>query len=343
MTIAFRKIQKETSYLDPNRDFQLTKTEFEIRFDPLTGETGRIVSVNPAEVAPLDLEGLVNESLQIGCPFCSNTIDKTTARFPPDLVPDGRIQRGKATVIPNITPFDAYPAICLISDDHFIPLRGFTRELLSDAFTACQDFFKSVSLVNPEVDCFSINWNYMPPAGSSLIHPHLQPLAGDTPTNVQRELIRASHEYVTHYITHFWRDLVEKEEALGERYLGRTGRVVWLSPFVPLGYYPDVMAVFWDRSDLLELEEEDFSDFSVGLAKVLQVYEDLGIYGLNLSLFSGVKGDSTLWVHSRIVPRCLPRSIGNSDITYFGILHKEPVSVMKPEDLASKLRPLFTS
>ena len=342
MTIPFRKIVRETRYLDPNKDFEMTRINFEIRFDPLTNTTGRIVNLDASPPDPPDLDALVEKSLQIGCPFCREAIEMRTAKFPPDLIPDGRIQRGKAIVIPNIIPLDTHAAICLFSDDHFISLEGFSSELLSEAFLACQDFFHKVVSTSPEVIYFSINWNYMPPAGSSLIHPHLQPIAGQTPTNAQNELVRASHEYVTHYITHYWRDLVDKEEELGERYLGKIGRVIWLVPFVPTGLYPDTMAVFWECPDLLELEEQDFFDFSCGLVKVLRFYHSLGIYSLNLSLFSGAKGDTTLWVHSRITPRSFPRPIGNSDITYFGMLHREPVAVMKPEEMASRLKPHFS-
>ncbi len=343
MAIAFRKIIRETGYLDPNNEFEMIRTHFEIRFDPLTNATGRVLGGNTPMPEPPDIEGVVRRSLEIGCPFCKGAIETRTGKFPRELIPDGRIHRGSAVVIPNIIPFETFAAICLFSDEHFIPLEGFKPELWKDALLACQDFFRRVASAKPEVACFSINWNYMPPAGSSLVHPHLQPIAGETPTNTQRELVRASHEYVSRHMTHYWRDLVEREEELGERYLGELGRVVWIAPFVPTGLYPDTMAVFRECPDLLELEEQDFFDFSCGLVKVLRFYHSLGIYGINFSLFSGPDGDPTLWVHSRITPRSFPRPIGNSDITYFGMLHKEPLSLMKPEEMASRVKPLFSS
>lgn len=342
MTIEFKKITREATYLDPRNGFEPTRIHFEIRFDPLTNTTGRIMNVDAPMPDPPNLDALVKRSLEIGCPFCKEAIDHETGKFPAELVPDGRIQRGKAVVIPNIVPYDTYSAICLFSDAHFIPLDGFSPELLSDGFLACQDFFRKVLSTNPDVIYFSINWNYMPAAGSSLVHPHLQPIAGETPTNTQKEIMRASHEYVTHHVTHYWRDLVEREKELGERYFGKTGRVAWIAPFVPTGLFPDAMAVFRECPDLFELEEKDFYDFSCGLVKVLQFYKSLGIYSLNLSLFSGPKGQPTVWTHSRITPRSFPRPIGNSDITYFGMLHKEPISVMKPEVMASRLKPQFS-
>jgi galactose-1-phosphate uridylyltransferase len=342
MTIEFRKISGQTAYLDPRNDYKLKRAHFEIRLDPLTNATGRIVAVDAPIPDPPDFNAVIERSLEIGCPFCKEAIENKAAKFPPDLIPDGFLKRGKAVVIPNIVPFDNHPAICLFSEDHFIPFEGFTVQLLSDAFLACQDFFRIVVSSNPNAIYFSINWNYMPAAGSSLVHPHLQPIAGENPTNMQKELIRASHEYVTHHLTHYWRDLIQTEEELGERYLGRFGRVDWLTPFVPTGLYPDTMAVFRECPDLLQLEEQDFFDFSSGLVRILRFYQSLGIYSLNLSLFSGANDAPTTWVHSRITPRSFPRPIGNSDITYFGTLHREPISAMKPEEMASRLKPQFT-
>ena len=343
MAVEFKKITGENTYLDPNHNFEIKRATFEIRFDPLTQATGRIVHIRVPKPDPSDRDRMVERSLEIGCPFCGDSMARMAAKFPPDLAPDGRIQRGRATVIPNVIPFDAYAAVCLFSDDHFIPLDGFSPDLLRDAFLACQDFFLRVAAKNPEARYFSINWNYMPPAGSSIVHPHLQPIAGETPTNAQKELIRGCHEYVTHNLTHYWRDLIEKERALGERYVGRIGKTIWMIPFVPNGFYPDTMAVFWDCLDVLQLGEEDILDFSCGLAKVLRFYHSMGIYSLNLSLFSGRRGDSTLWLNAKITPRFFPRPIGNSDVTYFGLLHREPISLMKPEDIASRMKVFFSS
>jgi len=343
MGITFKKITGQTSYLDPRQDFELTQRHFEIRFDPLTQQTGRIVNIGGLSPDPPDLDALVKRSLEIGCPFCTEAMDTMAAKFPEDFAPEGRIRRGEAVVIPNVIPFDAHAAICVISADHFIPLDGFTAEALGDALLACQDFFGRWASESSEGLYLSINWNYMPPAGSSIVHPHLQPIAGQTPTNAHRELIRACHEYVSHHMTHYWRDFVEKEADLGERYLGRTGKAVWTVPFVPSGFYPDTMAVFWECVDLLMLEEQDFLDFSRGLVTVLRFYHSLGVYSFNLTLFSGRQGDTTLWAHSKITPRCLPRPIGNSDVTYFGLLHREPIAVMNPEDMASRMRPFFST
>ena len=50
----------------------------------------------------------------------------------------------------------------------------------------------------------------------------------------------------------FWDELIEREEAAGERFVARTGGIVWLCPFAPQGQ-KEVWAVFEERSDFREL------------------------------------------------------------------------------------------
>jgi galactose-1-phosphate uridylyltransferase len=102
------------------------------------------------------------------------------------------------------------------------------------------------------------------------------------------------------------------------------------------------MAVFCERIHLLEMDEQDFGDFSRGLTNLLRSYFALGIDSFNLSLLSGVKGDPSLWVHSRITPYYPRHAFRSNDATCFEMLHNEPISLMKPEEMAARLRPYFS-
>jgi hypothetical protein len=48
-------------------------------------------------------------------------------------------------------------------------------------------------------------------------------------------------------------------------------------------------------------------------------------------------------VNARICPRLLPRPIGNSDIAYPQMMHKEPFTVRPPEAVCKKAREFFRS
>ena len=55
-----------------------------------------------------------------------------------------------------------------------------------------------------------------------------------------------------------------REEAAGERFIGRTDGIVWLCPFAPQGQ-KEVWAVFENRSDYREVSDEDLSTLSRGV------------------------------------------------------------------------------
>ncbi len=42
MNIFFKRIKSKTRFLNPIKGFSLDEIPFEIRYDPLTGETGRV-------------------------------------------------------------------------------------------------------------------------------------------------------------------------------------------------------------------------------------------------------------------------------------------------------------
>ena len=112
----------------------------------------------------------------------SNILQGPWQALIPDLVPEGRVQRGEAVVFPNLSPYDEHSAVAVMCREHFISPSGFTPGILSDAFRACIDYFDHFAHF-PGTDFPLVCWNYMPAAGSSQVHPHLQVYATDVPGN----------------------------------------------------------------------------------------------------------------------------------------------------------------
>ena len=78
-------------------------------------------------------------------------------------------------IFPNIAPYDSLGAVATFGSRHYIPMTDFQPEHIASAFGFALDFFRRIEATgHPESVYHLINWNYMPPAGSSLIHPHLQ-------------------------------------------------------------------------------------------------------------------------------------------------------------------------
>jgi len=342
VTIEFKIETLLSRVLNPLSNFDETQIYAEIRTDPLTGRTSLVHSFGreSRRWSTPRLNELIEKSLAGGCPFCPSSIDQLTPKFTPDLLPEGRFHLGECYVFPQVIPYANYSAVTVLSSQHFMSLTDFTQEILTDGFSACQAFLKRVFEYDPEVKHCYITWNYMPSAGGSLIHPHLQPHAEYTPSNYLRELTEASRRYYELNQTNFWSDLIAKEVELGERYIGAVGDISWLSTFAPKGLFIDLTAVFQGKNSILDLSPNDFDCFSQGLKRILSYMSDQSLYSFNLALYSGVKGEDYFWTHARIVSR-FTHHLDSSDIGCTQLLLDEPLCVVTPEDTCRELKEYF--
>ncbi len=341
MTFPFRKIKTQTRLLNPFRDFTPDKIPLEVRFDPLTGQTGRVFNLH-YKCEPTDWTDIVKQSQKSFCPFCEAALEKSTPLFPQDLIPEGRIRLGEATLIPNLVPFDKYAGVCIMTHRHFVPLQDWSPENMLDAFAASQRFLKEIAARDPAVNYFCINWNFMPPAGSSIVHPHLQPNCGEVPTNEHRLQIEGSQAYREKTGRSYWDDFMAAERDERRRYIGEIGSTFWTMSFVPQSFLPDVMCLFRNHGSLLHVGENELDSFLRGLCGVLKHFHNNNVSSFNLSIFS-VRDDADFRVNARISPRLLPRPIGNSDIAYLQMLHKEAFCVSLPESECVKISDIFSN
>lgn len=339
MSISFKKVKAENRLINPFKDFSLDEIPLEIRFDPLTGQTGRVFDV-PFKVEPTDLSDVIQRSKEMFCPFCPEALEKSTPLFPEEVIPEGRIRVGEASLIPNLVPFDKYAGVAILSHQHFIAIEDLTLETMRDAFFAAQMFIKRVFELDPNVNFCSINWNYMPPAGSSLVHPHIQVNCGEVPTNEHRAQIEGSRKYYEENGTSFWQDFIKAEKGHKERYIGETGSSFWVMSYVPQGFLPDIWCLFPEHCSVADFGEVELVSFLGGLSKILKYLSRKNIFSFNLSMFS-MREDEHFRVNAKICPRLYPRPIGNSDQAYLQMLHKEPFCLRPPESVCQKVREVF--
>jgi UDPglucose--hexose-1-phosphate uridylyltransferase len=325
-----------------NGEFHEAAIPLEFRFDPLTGRTCRIVEYAPERIIRPNLTTLERKSKKLNCPFCKPNIDKFTPQFPANLIPEGVIRQGKAVAFPNRGPYDIYGVVVTISDRHFIPLKEFDAETVHDALLAAQQYIKSVQDADPRAIYHFIAWNYMPPSGGSLVHPHLQSNAGYYPTDYQQQILQASEKYFQEHGTNYWSDLLREEKKNAQRYIGQVGHTEWLTSFVPKGRLSDVVAVFPGKASVAELTKWDLEDFTHGLLKVFDYIDDLNLISFNMSTYSGFDKDR-FWAHVRITPRglLLYSPIETSDQFYYQIMQDENICILPPETVAEELRKRF--
>lgn len=340
MSISFKKINDKMRFLNPFKDFSMDEIPFEIRYDPLTGQTTRVFNLPYKPIERPDFKDHIEKSRGAMCPFCPESIDKSTPLYPKEIVPDGRVRVGEACLVPNLLPLDRYTGVCVITHKHFIAIEDFTPEIIKDAFTAALIFINKVAEHDPAVHFFNINWNYMPPAGSSIVHPHLQVNCGEIPTRQQYLQMEASAQYYQENGRTFWEDYITAERELAERHLIDMGSVFWTMSFAPHGALPDLWCIFSDCDSLLHLKNNELGHFLRGLATAIRYIHEEGLYSFNVSLFSGRDNDH-LRVNARVTPRLLLREIGNSDQTYYQVLHREPTTMKPPESMREKVKTLF--
>ncbi len=338
MPLAFKSTRRRTGFLDPFNRFEPKTLEVELRRDPLTGDSARILDWRARPLGPVDHSLFLERKPPFPCPFCPENLDKMAARFLPREVPEGRLVQGQAVCIPNAFPYESVNAVIILGREHYLAPRDFSPGLLADALWLARRAFARLAR---GYTYGSVNWNSMMPAGAGLIHPHFQIAAGPGPTRFQAGLLRRVRAYA---IRHPGRGLVEDylqaTRRQGERWLGRLGPAAWLTPFAPRALY-DVMALLPSGRGLGELSRGQVEKLAQGIHRVLVYFQETGIAAFNFSLHTRLDGRAPLPTMLRLVSRVEIPPLGVDEINFFEKLHDEMVTFIRPEHLAAELRPAW--
>lgn len=342
--IDFRLVESSSTFLHPRKDFKPVSVRFQVRFDPLTGRTGHFSHFGAIKAQELDPSHYLKPEIKGFCPFCLDQRDAYTPKFADSVIPEGRLSRGEASLIPNLFPYDIHSGIVVMTDDHLIPLEGFSEGRLVDALTLGTDFLKKVAGIDPTLSYHVGTWNYMPPSGGGLVHPHQQYFATNNPGNQFIDELRESEAFRARHQANYWSELVREERSRQERYIGSTGPVEWLASFVSMGILGEIMAIIPSCFSITDLTHDHVSGLARGLAKIFRYYKDAGIPSFNAAWFFGPQGQDHFSSHFRIIPRTFLNVRDFApDLNFFQALLAEPVSVTMPEQLCDEVRPYFSS
>jgi UDPglucose--hexose-1-phosphate uridylyltransferase len=337
MKIQFQKKEEWSTFYDNSGNLIERKTE--VRFDPLTGESSRLVVDGGLKLTVPDYTELAEQTGGAKCPFCPENLAKLTPVFARDLAEQGRIVQGEATVFPNLFPYGKYNGVVIFSGQHYVRLEQFTPMMIKDAFLAAQTFVQAVMETDREAQYVSINWNYLPQSGGSILHPHIQVIVSDSPTNYQALLAEKANKYEGE--TDSFTALYETEKMIGERWIGETGQVAWMHAFAPKGHN-DFIAIFRGKYSIDEIAEEDWHDFASGLKAIFSVLSEQGFASFNMALYVPVDGNKKMPVHARLIPRFSFGMLTTSDNSFFQTLHHEPLTYKVPEQVAALARKYFS-
>jgi UDPglucose--hexose-1-phosphate uridylyltransferase len=336
--MEFVCISKISRYLDPMNGFTPVEANSEIRYDPLTGHSTRILNFPLGQVEKTDLAELIEKSKAF-CPFCPELLEQVTPKFHPDLISRERFIRGGAICFPNAFPNDENAAVTVMSKTHYVPLAGFDDVILAESINCCIDYLEEVTFKQPSAVYQSINWNYMPLAGGSIIHPHLQVSASSTPTNYYSSIEPVLSVYSGGKGSLFWHALVEKEKKEAQRFITESENMSWVVAFAPMGIF-DIIGVIKNCTKASDLRGDVLSEMLAGIIKVLAYIDSLNMHSLNMSVYFRLNSD-VFTPHIRICPRVSIPPFGTSQINYMRMLHNEPMTTVRPESVCEAIKSIW--
>lgn len=328
--MELRRERYFSELLDPRRNFERTRAPVEVRWDPLTGQSCRLLpegSIPPPE--RYDLQRLADETAS-DCPFCRGALASATPRFPPEVWADGHICCGEAVAFPNLVPYAKWSSVSIYSPDrHLLPIEEITPRLLADNLLTQTRFASAVCAYDAAAAWTSISANHLPPSGSSIFHPHLQGSANPVPTTFQRLLAEQPPTAI--------RDYVALEKRDGERYIGATGQAEWVASFAPSGP-AEIRGFCFGCSSPVDLSEESVEDIARGIPLALKVYAGLGFQSFNLAIYGAPARTAANVLTVRLVARAYFGALGRSDAMWSERLHAEGATDLAPESVAAVAR-----
>jgi len=345
--IRFESSESKVVILNPFKGFAEEICVVQVRKDPLLGDTS---VYNPTVREKMKfffrdcdeelIANLIEDSAKT-CIFCEGKLESSTPQYPRSLAAEGRIKAGEAVLFPNLYPVGKYHAVIVLTKVHFVRLSEFRPEIISDGFSAAQQFVSDVYAQDQEAGFVAVNANYLFPAGATFVHPHLQMLVTPIAYSYHDRIIQACRLYHKRTGSEYYPDLVAEEKLAGSRYIAQSGGWHWLAPYSPTGVN-EINAVHESESDFGTLTHQDLIALATGISKVLALYHELGHLSFNYSIYS-VKNSSGQGF------RCLLKIISrqnlypnyrNDDYFLQKLLQTELI-INLPEDLATRLQKSF--
>jgi UDPglucose--hexose-1-phosphate uridylyltransferase len=337
--IEFKKEFITARIRNPLKNFELTEERIEVRWDPLTGRTMRISKPKGLDKIPDNdpLNQFVSEAKP--CFFCAGKVETTTPMIPRKIHDAGRIQVGEAFLFPNLSGFGKYSAVCIFSKKHFITINEFTVLQILDALKACQRYLLIIGESDPQKLYPSLNGNYLLPAGSSILHPHLQPFLDPIPTNYHRDLLVGTENFQHEYQANFWEKLrgMEKDS---ERFLFESNDCFFFTPFAPMGFN-EICTIIGNGEGFPDLPELTLKNLAQRIRDIFRFYHKIRHDSFNIALFSppiNVPNNMGFYCFMRICTRPAFNSFYRNDVTFFEKYHLETMIDKSPEEVAFEYR-----
>jgi galactose-1-phosphate uridylyltransferase len=331
----------------PLKNFELDEQVVEHRQDPLTSRRSIVLKGRRDYVKKYfrtDEPSLAEtaDRTRENCPFCPEKAGKSMPRFPAGLVPEGVIQVGEARTFPSLFAHSEFNAVTVVANSHYLRPKELTAKILSDALEASTRYLRLVHEKNPNVRYGAVLMNCLAPAGSTVVHPHMQALASDQPFNMLAEVDVKTREYWNVNGSNYWKDLIAEEKTRKDRYLGSLAASDWIMAYSPVGF-DEVCGIASNGSDLTRASSSTLSSLAGGFSRVLNFYDQAGIRSFNALVFSSPFGADSPYgaVVLKTASRYGFQSHNVNDVWGLQYFLDESELFDSPEDVAMELRKYF--
>jgi len=284
--------------------------EIEIRKDIIWERRCRIIGRVGLELVTKEN---FDEIIQRPCIFCT---PEKLAKFDDEFEKE-MLENSHAFLFPNINPYAKYSSVCAFKK-HYIKIGEFDSELIEKNLELCIEYINKITKINNEVKYASINWNYMMPAGASILHPHTQVIVDGHPTTYIEKIVE-KRELFKEYI---------KKEINSERFIEEIEGIKLFTPFAPFGFNEIVGVADSSLSSI--------GSISLALEKILSFYDSIGRNSFNVCIFISLTNDFPL--HFRCITRQNMAKYYRNDAMFFERLHFETILEKKPEEVAKEMK-----
>ena len=315
----------------------------ELRTHPFSGRTCRITfsrseerERGPQELPPAPPDAEATQS----CPFCPGQLEARTPRLIPALAPQGRLKLGSTVLFPNLFPYGAYSAVSIFDTRHYVEIGKASAQSYTDCFRNCAHYLQKVLAHDPQAVYMAITQNFLPAAGGSLVHPHLQVHADRTASNHHRFLIRRADDYYQQNQRLLMSDYLQAERDRAERYIGAVGAWHWLAAFAPEGFF-EIWGVLPGVVSLFDVDARMWSDLARGVLAGQRLYRSLNRNSYNLGLISVEEPGHHLELRCVMVLRSNYAAWVRSDHTGYEVMLGDMATFSAPERTAELARPLW--
>ena len=342
--IELRSVLEKARLVDPEGN--AVEQIIEHRTDPLTSTVASINAALGEKAKAFFLGGgdakllaEYEEKTRAGCPFC-NVAEKGT-RFPEGFVEGGQVRIGRCVAVPNLFSKAAFDSVAIIDPArHVLFPSHLAKDALADGLRAARELLKRARRSDPSLSHHVAGMNFLAPGGSSLPHPHFQVHARGVSYSAVTRLLGLSSAFLLKTGRNYWEALIEEERRLGARYIGREGRVEWLSAYAP-AHQREIWGVLPGVGSLVEVSDADAEAFASGISKVISLYEALGSHPFTFAFFSSPEADSGrhFALHVKLCSRPPFKPMySNYDTWFTPKLLGDDVHTQAPEEVAQLVR-----